>query len=278
MQNVSFHYKKGQNQVDVLQNINLKISKGEFLAILGKNGCGKSTLIKHMNGLLTPTAGDVFVDGINTKQEELEYKIRQKVGMIFQNPDNQIVSSVVEEDVAFGPENLGLPRDKILWAVESALKSVEMSDLRKAETCKLSGGQKQRVAIAGVLAMAPECIVFDEPTSMLDPKGRKDVIDTIVKLNKDYKKAVILVTHHIEEAFNADRIIIMSHGQIHMDDSKDNVFKSAQHIKALSLGLPQSTELILKLKEIGFDSLPICVQENQCSDLISDILEGKTCR
>ena len=213
--NATFGYKatKGNTTI-VLDNINLSIDKGDFVAILGKNGCGKSTLAKHMNGIIVPNSGKVTVDGLDSSEESNAYEIRKKVGLVFQNPDNQIVASVVEEDVAFGPENLGVEPSEIRKRVDEALKIVGMDDYKKSSTYKLSGGQKQRVAIAGVLAMNSDCIVLDEPTSMLDPVGRAEVINTIIKLNKEKNTTIILITHYMEEALLASKVVIMDEGKI----------------------------------------------------------------
>jgi len=216
--NVSFSYVSSDGtRTPALIDINLKIERGEFVAILGLNGSGKSTLAKLINGLLIPEKGYVIVDGMNTKDTEKIWDIRRKCGYIFQNPDNQLVASIVEEDVAFGPENLGMPREKIRKAVDSALLAVEMMEYKNHPTYKLSGGQKQRVAIAGVLAMKPDCIILDEPTSMLDPKGRKEVISTIERLNKEEKKTIILVTHNVDEMLLSQRSIVLDKGHIKFD-------------------------------------------------------------
>ncbi len=281
VKNVSFSAyseEKGEKQRFILKNINLEIAKGEFVAILGKNGSGKSTLVKHFNGILLPSEGKVLVNGIDTKDEDKLCEIRQKVGMVFQNPDNQIISAIVEEDVAFGPENLGLDREEIIRRVESALKAVGMYDLRKHSTDMLSGGQKQRVAIAGVFAMLPSCIVLDEPTSMLDPQGRKEVINTLVKLNKESGTTIVLITHNTDELVYADRIIAMEAGSIFKDTSLKEIILNIEYSKALGLNSSQCLDLIYKLKGKGID-IPITIDENECiNNLAKMIEEDKMCR
>lgn len=278
VRNLNFFYNtKNTNSRQALKDINLDINKGEFIAILGNNGCGKSTLIKHLNGLLIPTSGDVIIDGINTKDEEKSMQTRQKIGIIFQNPDNQIVSSIVEEDVAFGPENLGIKREEIIDSIDRALESVGMLNFKKHDIYKLSGGQKQRVAIAGILSMNPEFIVLDEPTSMLDPRGRKEVLDTIINLNKNFKNSIILITHDIEEAFNADRIIIMENGSIISDNPSQEILEDIDYIRSLNLGLTQSMDLIFKLKKFGIKIPSEAVSENKCVKVLKTLLEGKQC-
>src|SRR5699024_8824699 len=222
--------------------------KGEFLVILGHNGSGKSTLAKMMNGLLMPTSGEVSVMGMNTKDEEKIWDIRQKAGIVFQNPDNQIVATIVEEDVAFGPENQGVPPKEIRRRVDESLAIVEMSDYKKHAPHLLSGGQKQRVAIAGILAMNPDCIILDEPTSMLDPIGRIEVMDTILKLNKEEDKTIVHITHYMEEAVEADRIVVMEKGQIIMEGTPREVFSKVKEMKEIGLDVPQVTELAYELR------------------------------
>lgn len=259
----------------ILKDINLDINKGEFIAILGKNGSGKSTLAKHFNGILLPDEGEILVEGISTKNEDKLCDIRQKIGMVFQNPDNQIVSSVVEEDVAFGPENLGLPTEEIIKKVEKSLKAVEMYDFRKSSLDMLSGGQKQRVAIAGVLAMEPCCIILDEPTSMLDPKGRKDVLNTLLKLNKDNGTTIVLITHNTEELIYADRIIAMESGSIFLDGVLKDILSNKAYSKTLGLDSSQCLDLIYRLKEKGIN-LPETLDEGECvNNLFKLVKEGK---
>lgn len=230
--------------VDVLKNLNLEIEKGSFVAILGHNGSGKSTIAKLINGINFPQKGKVIVNGIETKDDASIFDVRKEVGMVFQNPDNQIVASIVEEDVAFGVENLGIPPKECRTRVDDAMKKVGIYDLREKAPHKLSGGQKQRVAVAGIIAMKPKCIVLDEPTAMLDPSGRKEVIDTITKLNKEEGITIILITHYMDEAVEADRVIVVDKGEVKMDDTPENVFSKVKEVKALGLDVPQATELI----------------------------------
>ena len=255
MKEVVFEYKSYiEDEILVAVNkVNLKVEKGEFLVILGHNGSGKSTLAKMMNGLLIPNSGEVEVMGINTKDEERIWDIRQKAGMVFQNPDNQIVATIVEEDVAFGPENQGVPSEEIRKIVDHVLEIVEMTDYKKHAPHLLSGGQKQRVAIAGILAMNPDCIIFDEPTSMLDPSGRTEVLQTIKKLNKEQGKTIILITHYMDEAVQADRVVVMSEGEIKLQGSPKAVFREVEKIKELGLDVPQVTELAYELQKSGID-------------------------
>lgn len=237
-----------------IDNVNLKIEKGDFIAILGHNGSGKSTLAKHMNAILTPTEGTLFVNGMDTKEEEKIWDIRQSAGMVFQNPDNQIIATVVEEDVGFGAENLGVPTDEIWKRVEESLKAVGMLEYRKHSPNKLSGGQKQRVAIAGIMAMRPECIVLDEPTAMLDPNGRKEVIKTVKELNEREKVTIILITHYMEEVVFADKVFVMDKGKVVMEGTPREIFSRVEELKQYRLDVPQVTELAYELKKEG---LPI---------------------
>lgn len=234
-----------------VNNVSFKVKKGEFLVVLGRNGSGKSTVAKHLNALLLPGSGKVFVDGMDTSDYNNTWLIRNKAGMVFQNPDNQIVATIVEEDVAFGPENLGVPSAEIRKRVDEALKTVEMYEYRKHAPHLLSGGQKQRVAIAGILAMRPDCIIFDEPTAMLDPSGRKEVIETIKDLNKRAGITIILITHFMEEAVEADRIIVMDAGKIHLEGKPQEIFSKVEAIKKMGLDVPQVTELAYKLRKRG---------------------------
>ncbi|HHX22750.1 MAG: energy-coupling factor transporter ATPase [Tepidanaerobacteraceae bacterium] len=249
---VHYQYAGGSNLA--LKNINLKIKPGEFVAIIGPNGSGKSTLAKLFNGLFSPTKGDILVDGLNTKNKEHIWDIRQKAGMVFQNPDNQIVATIVEEDVAFGPENLGIPPEQIRQRIKEALKVVELTDFAKKAPHLLSGGQKQRVAIAGILAMKPDCIILDEPTAMLDPVGRKEVIDTVNKLNKEEGKTVVLITHFMEEAVRADRVVVMEKGQVVMEGKPTEIFSQVTRLKEIGLDVPQVTELAYLLRT---DKVPV---------------------
>ncbi|MCT4686306.1 energy-coupling factor transporter ATPase [Vallitalea sp.] len=232
-----------------LDHVDIDINKGEFIAILGHNGSGKSTMAKHLNALLTPTEGTLWVKGMDTKKEDDIWHIRQTAGMVFQNPDNQIIATVVEEDVAFGPENLGIESGKIRKRVDSALDTVGMQAYSTHSPNKLSGGQKQRIAIAGVLAMKPECIILDEPTAMLDPSGRKEVIETVQELNKHENITIILITHYMEEAIEADRVYVMDEGKIALQGTPDEVFTQVEQMKTLGLDVPQVTELTYMLKK-----------------------------
>ena len=231
-----------------LDGVSFSVNKGELISILGHNGSGKSTLAKLLNAQITPTDGEIEIFGINTKDENRIWDIRQKCAMVFQNPDNQLVATVVEEDVAFGPENLGVPSAEIRERVDEALKIVEMEEYKKHSPHMLSGGQKQRVAIAGILAMKPDVIIFDESTAMLDPIGRKDIIDTILKLNKEENKTILYITHYMEEAVLADRVIVLNEGKIEFDDSPKRVFSNVETLRELGLSIPQVTELAYLLK------------------------------
>lgn len=250
---VSYRY-ESDNETPLplaIKNINIDIKKGEFVAILGHNGSGKSTIAKLSNAIILPESGKVLVDGMDTADESLEYDIRQTVGVVFQNPDNQIVATIVEEDVAFGPENLGIEPKEIRQRVDDALKSVGMYEYRLHEPHKLSGGQKQRVAIAGVMAMQTDCIVLDEPTAMLDPKGREEVMKSMLRLNKEMGKTVVLITHYMDEAVKADRVIVMNSGSVVLDGTPREVFAHEDIIENAGLELPDSTKLALKLKKNG---------------------------
>ncbi len=237
----------------VLNGIDIKIEKGTYTAILGHNGCGKSTLAKLLCGILLPNEGQVFVDGMDTSDEENSFEIRKRCGMVFQNPDNQLVASVVEEDVAFAPENLGFPREEIRKRVDMALETVDMTEYAQHSTYKLSGGQKQRIAIAGILAMTPECIVFDEATAMLDPIGRKEIVAAMKRLNREMGITVVTITHYMNETVEADRIIVMNHGEIIADGTPTEIFSKVEDLKAVSLSVPQVTELMYLLEQDGYD-------------------------
>lgn len=254
----------------VFDGLDLSVRQGSFVAILGHNGCGKSTLAKHFNAVLLPSGGSVHVYGMDTKDEEQLLAIRQHVGMVFQNPDNQIVATIVEDDVAFGPENLGIEPKEIRKRVDDALKSVNMYELRHREPHKLSGGQKQRVAIAGVLAMQTECIVLDEPTAMLDPMGRAEVMSTVHRLNKELGITVVLVTHFMEEAVGADRIVVMDSGRIVMDGTPAEIFSQADKVRECGLDIPQPTELC---RLLGLGNAVLSVDE--CVERIAAMLGGK---
>lgn len=255
IENVTYEYSSyiDDSILTAVKDLSLEVKKGEFLVILGHNGSGKSTLAKMMNGLLMPTKGDVSVLGMNTKDEEKIWDIRSKAGMVFQNPDNQIVATIVEEDVAFGPENLGVPQEELRKRVDDALEVVEMTAYKKHAPHLLSGGQKQRVAIAGIIAMKPDCIIFDEPTAMLDPTGRKEVMNTINTLNREEGKTIVHITHYMEEAINADRIIVMHQGEIAMEGRPKEVFSQVDKVKGLGLDVPQVTELAHKLYKEGIE-------------------------
>lgn len=265
LDNVIFSYGDNINTENkVLKGINLEIQKGEFISLLGNNGCGKSTLAKHLNAILLPNSGNVFIDGINTINEDMTYEIRKKVGLILQNPDNQIIASTVEEDVAFGPENLGMSPGKIRERVDYALKTVGMYEYCDHTVCKLSGGQKQRIAIAGILAMGPDCIVLDEPTSMLDPIGKGEVLSTIKKLNTDNGITIVLITHFMEEAALSDRIVIMNDGKISIEGTPKDIFSKIELLRKYGLDIPQATELAERLRLSGYDVPSGVVNNEEC--------------
>ncbi len=236
-----------------VNDVDLDVEEGSFIAILGHNGSGKSTLAKHINAILTPTEGTVWVDGRDTRDEDRIWEVRQSAGMVFQNPDNQIIGTVVDEDVAFGPENMGVPKEEIWARVEKSLRSVGMWEYRQSSPNRLSGGQKQRVAIAGVVAMQPKCIVLDEPTAMLDPNGRKEVIETVRELNRTEGVTIILITHYMEEVIHADHLIVMDEGKIVMQGMPREIFSQVEKLKELRLDVPQATELAYQLKQAGLD-------------------------
>ncbi len=242
--------------VAVFEGLNLTVEAGSFVAVLGGNGCGKSTLAKHFNSILLPTGGKVYVCGMDTSDEDLLIKIRRSVGMVFQNPDNQIVANVVEEDVAFGPENLGVASPEIRRRVDQALKQVGMYEYREHAPHLLSGGQKQRIAIAGIIAMEPKCIVLDEPTAMLDPKGRKEVLDTVLKLNREKGITVVLITHHMDEAAKAQRVVVLHKGDVIADGTPGQVFSQIELLHKIGLAAPETAELCYELNRAGFD-LPL---------------------
>lgn len=256
IENLNFCYTREIDQVlvEAIKKVNIEVEKGSFIAVIGKNGSGKSTLAKNINALLLPTSGEVYVKGFDTKDDEHIWDIRQSAGMVFQNPDNQLVSSIVEDDVAFGPENLGIPPEEIRKRVDGALKAVNMYEHRKKAPHLLSGGQKQRIAIAGVVAMMPDCIIFDEPTAMLDPKGRAEVMAIINKLNSE-GITVILITHFMEEAADADRIIIMDKGEVILDGAPIEIFSKVEEIRALGLDVPVVVDLADRLRKRGI-SIP----------------------
>lgn len=273
-QNMSFAYEatEGEETFEVLHNVSLGIKKGEFVALLGHNGSGKSTLAKHFNAMLLPSGGKVYVDGLDTMDEKLKIEIRRRVGLVLQNPDNQLVASVVEEDVAFGPENLGIAPPEIRRRVDEALKAVEMYDYRLNAPYKLSGGQKQRIAIAGIIAMEPDCIVLDEPTAMLDPRGRDEVLETIHRLNREKGITIVLITHYMDEAVGADRVVVMDGGEILTQGTPREVFSQVRLLKDHKLDVPQATELVWRLRQEGFD-LPKCaLSADECVAALEPLL------
>lgn len=272
--NVSFSYqttdeKDNPVSIPVLKDFNLSIEQGSFVAILGHNGSGKSTVAKLTNGILFADSGTVTVNGKVAKNDDSIYDIRRDAGMVFQNPDNQIVSSIVEEDVAFGVENLGVPADECRKRVDEALKTVGMYEYRLKTPSKLSGGQKQRVAVAGIIAMKPKCIILDEPTAMLDPNGRKEVIDTIMKLNKEEGITIVLITHYMDEAVKADRVVVMDNGKIMLDGTPREVFADVDKMNSLSLEVPQSTELVY---ELGLKAEQTVLNSDECAEVLYNYL------
>ena len=276
---VEFHYNNEYDENEapkpikqVLKGVSLDIPRGGFTAVLGHNGSGKSTIAKHMNAIRLGCWGKVWVDGIDTCDEEMLFDIRSRVGMVFQNPDNQIVATIVEEDVAFALENMGVPPDEMRERVDDALKSVGMYEYREHSPHQLSGGQKQRVAIAGIIAMRPECIVLDEPTAMLDPKGRKEVLKTIRRLNNKFGITIILITHYMEEAALADRIVVMDNGEIIMDGVPRDVFSNVELMKKVGLDVPQVTELMYLLGKSGLPSDTHIIDEDECANALLKLL------
>ena len=256
----------------VLDQVNLDIEAGSFVAILGHNGSGKSTFAKHLNAILLPTSGKVYVDGMDTTDEDKLLDIRRTVGMVFQNPDNQIVASVVEEDVAFAPENLGVPSDEIRRRVDEALEAVGMTEYARHAPHLLSGGQKQRVAIAGVLAMRPRCIVLDEPTAMLDPVGRREVLDTVCRLQRELGMTVVLITHHMDEAARAQRLVVMDNGHVVMDGPPAQVFQNVVGLRRLGLEVPDSVSLLYELRQAGLDVPLDVLTPEDCAQALAHIL------
>lgn len=269
-ENLSFKYDENKNYV--FEDLNLSFKKGEMTAVLGHNGCGKSTFAKHLNAILLPSGGKVYVDGIDTEDEERVYDIRQRVGMVFQNPDNQIVATIVEEDVAFALENLGVSPAEIRERVDEALKAVGMYKYRLHAPHQLSGGQKQRVAIAGIIAMRPECIVLDEPTAMLDPIGRAKIMKTIKKLNEEFGITIILITHYMEEAAQCKRVIVMDKGKVLMDDCPKEVFSNVETLKNVGLDVPQVTELMYELNKCGLNLDTHIINEDECCEALMKLL------
>lgn len=276
-ENLIFEYKDEETDAvtEVLKGISLDIERGEFVAVLGHNGSGKSTFAKHLNAILTPTSGRVCVCGKDTSDEDKLFDIRRRVGMVFQNPDNQMVANIVEDDVAFAPENLGLPREEIRRRVDNALAAVNMSAFARHAPHMLSGGQKQRIAIAGVLAMEPEIIVLDEPTAMLDPAGRREVITTIKRLNRELGMTAVLITHYMDEAVRADRVIVMDSGRIVMDGKPAQIFPQVERLHSLGLDTPQATELAAELKKAGFDIDGVVLTVEDCVREIEKLWRNK---
>ena len=273
-ENLSFTYPASGERLalPVFENLNLEIAEGSFTAVIGPNGCGKSTLAKHFNAVLLPSGGKVWVAGLDSADEDKLLEIRRQIGMVFQNPDNQIVANVVEEDVAFAPENLGVPSAEIRQRVDDALKTVGMYEYREHAPHLLSGGQKQRVAIAGVLAMRPRCIVLDEPTAMLDPRGREEVVATVTRLNREQGITVVLITHHMSEAVGADRVIVMHKGGILLDGSPRAVFSQVETLRQAGLDVPQTTDLLFELRKAGWDVPIDALTPEECAEAIAKIL------
>ncbi len=263
VKDLRYSYETEEGSLEVLHGVSLDIEAGEFVALLGHNGCGKSTMAKLLNGMYTPSGGTLAVDGISAGDESRQLDLRRRVGLVLQNPDNQLVAGVVEEDVAFGPENLGVPPQEIRKRVDEALKAVDMYHYRAHAPHKLSGGQKQRVAIAGVIAMETKCIVLDEPTAMLDPRGRAEVMETIKKLNREKGVTIVLITHYMDEAVQAGRVVVMDDGNILMDGPPRQVFSQVERLKKHALDVPQATELVYRLKAAGIDlgGSPLSVEE-----------------
>lgn len=270
LKNVTFEYETDESYLQVIKNLSLNFEEGSFTAVLGHNGSGKSTLAKLLNGLLKPASGTVLVDKMDTADEIYNIEIKRTVGMVFQNPDNQLVATVVDEDVAFGLENLGIPHDEMVKRVNEALEAVDMTEYAKSAPHNLSGGQKQRIAIAGIIAMEPKCIVFDEPTAMLDPKGRKEVIDVILKLCKEKGITVILITHYMNEAALSDRVIVMNKGNIVLDGEPKKVFEEVDVLRQAGLDVPQPTELVYELKKAGIDLKGGILTSDECVEAVTE--------
>ena len=278
IEHISFTYpeEEGRETFAALDGVTLDIEAGSFVAVLGHNGSGKSTLAKHMNAVLLPTGGKVYVDGMDTWDEEVLLEIRRRVGMVFQNPDNQIVANVVEEDVAFGPENLGVPTEEIRRRVDAALKAVGMESFLLHAPHNLSGGQKQRIAIAGIIAMEPKCIVLDESTAMLDPSGRREVLDTVRRLNQEKGITIVLITHHMNEAAMADRVVVMDDGHVVMDGRPREILTRMEDLRAIGLDVPHTVELLHGLREDGFDVPLDALTVEECADAVcSALVTGK---
>ncbi len=279
-EHLSFSYEgEGSNVIPALRDVSLSVGAGEYVAVLGHNGSGKSTLAKLLNLILTPKSGKIVIGGreVTTPDftEDDLFDIRRKVGMVFQNPDNQMVATIVEEDVAFGPENLGLPREELRRRVDDALETVGMTAYAQHSTHKLSGGQKQRVAIAGIIAMMPECIIFDESTAMLDPMGRHEVMDTIEHLNRDRGITILHITHYMDEAARADRVVVMNDGSIAMDGTPREVFSQVERMRALGLEVPQATELLYRLRREGYDLPADCLTAEECAAALKELFSSR---
>ncbi|MDE6781925.1 MAG: energy-coupling factor transporter ATPase [Ruminococcus sp.] len=274
IKNLHFRYEADGDTLseEVLKGIDFDIKQGEFVAVLGHNGSGKSTLAKHLNAILLPTEGTVTVDGINTADDSKLFELRQRAGMVFQNPDNQIVSSIVEEDVAFALENLGVPYEEMRQRVDDSLKAVNMYEYRLHSPSQLSGGQKQRVAIAGIIAMRPECIILDEPTAMLDPQGRKEVMAAVRRMNREYGITIVLITHYMDEAAQCDRVVVMDRGRIIIDNIPEKVFSQVELMRKIGLDVPQVTELCYELKKAGVDISPEIISEEECVKALLNFL------
>lgn len=272
VKNITFDYVDGEQKNTVIKDFSLEIERGSFTVILGHNGSGKSTLAKLLNGLYKVSDGKIYVDGIDASDENREIEVKQKVGLVFQNPDNQLVASIVEEDVAFGPENLGHSPETIRREVDEALKAVDMYEFRKSTPHNLSGGQKQRIAIAGIIAMKPECIVLDEPTAKLDPKGREEIVSTIKKLNRENGITIVLITHFMEEAVDADRVIVMDDGKIVADSTPKSIFSDITLLKKVGLDVPQTTELLYRLKQGGLNISTDVISVEETAQKIYDLI------
>lgn len=272
LNDVSFEYSEGDGTQTVLEKFNLNIERGSFVCILGHNGSGKSTVARLLNGLRTPSGGKVLVDGLDTTDPKNEFEVKKKVGLVFQNPDNQIIATIVEDDVAFGLENLSVPPAEIRQRVDNALKAVDMYEHREKAPHLLSGGQKQRIAIAGILAMEPDCIVLDEPTAMLDPQGRQEVLATLTALNKEKGITVVLITHYMDEAVLADRVVVMDDGEIILDGIPEDIFHEVEKLHSAGLNVPQTAELTYKLKKIGIEMKGDILTEEACADALAEIL------
>ncbi len=272
---VSFSYEEEPESQLVLDDVSLTVGRGEFLAVLGHNGSGKSTLAKHFNAILLPREGRVLVDGMETTDEDRLYDIRQTVGMVFQNPDNQIVATIVEEDVAFALENMGVPPEEIRRRVDDALRSVGMYEFREHAPHQLSGGQQQRVAIAGIIAMRPKCIVLDEPTAMLDPRGRAEVMKTLRELNRDHGITIALITHYMDEAAQCDRVVVVDGGKLLMEGTPREVFRQVDRLKEVGLDVPQVTELMHELRKAGLEVREDIITEEDCAGELARLLKGR---